>query len=82
MKEDVFTLIDNQEVNKIITAVTCMPDRVQYIINTSNENDKEIINEVFNKLADAGISIDLINIFPDKKYLLLKLNMLKRQLPY
>ncbi|TZE80826.1 aspartate kinase [Calorimonas adulescens] len=67
MKEDVFTLIDNQEVNKIITAVTCMPDRVQYIINTSNENDKEIINEVFNKLADAGISIDLINIFPDKK---------------
>ncbi|MDI6602364.1 MAG: aspartate kinase [Thermoanaerobacteraceae bacterium] len=67
MKEDIYTLIDNKGINKIITAVTYMLDRVQYIIDTVAENDKKIINDIFKKLADNGISIDLINIFPDKK---------------
>ncbi len=65
--DDKYTLIDNSGSNNIISAVTYMPNRVQFVITTNSENDRKLINKIFNALAENGISIDLISIFPDRK---------------
>ena len=65
------TVITNSQYNlegakpgeKIITGVAYIPNRAQVTIETSTVSDVEI----FDTLADNNISIDLINIFHDRK---------------
>lgn len=49
--------------NRPLTAITSLKDRAQFTINTENWTcDKDALT----LLSENGISIDLINIFPDK----------------
>lgn len=48
--------------DNLVTGIANMNNRVQVIIEL-NRDDKDI----FGKIAEAKISIDLINVFPDKK---------------
>ncbi len=46
--------------NRPITAIACRPERVQYRIEGELCDEK-----FFRELAEAGVSIDIINIFPE-----------------
>ncbi|SKA86798.1 aspartate kinase [Caloramator quimbayensis] len=60
------TVISSEGYNKkLITGITHMPNRTQ--ISIFFEDDEIDNNELFDLLADYGISIDLINIFPNYK---------------
>jgi len=52
-----------KESNKIITGITHMADRVRVKIIRNGNSDK--YTSIFKILGDNGISIDLINVFPD-----------------
>lgn len=70
LSESSGTLISNEykEVNtNVITGITCMCNRLQIIISSSENIDSDYYEAVFDILADSGLSIDLINVFPDKK---------------
>lgn len=49
--------------NQVITAISHMLNRTQITIENLN---LELQNTVLNRLAENGISIDLINVFPNK----------------
>lgn len=60
------TIISSEVYNKkLITGITHMPNRTQ--ISIMFENDETDNDELFDLLAEYGISIDLINIFPNYK---------------
>ena len=48
----------------IITGITHVKDRVQI---TVTDNNSESYVELFDIIADKGISIDLINVFPKQQ---------------
>ncbi|MGB9779352.1 aspartate kinase [Caldanaerobacter sp.] len=50
------------EINKLVTGIANMNNRVQIVIE-----DKGNVEDIFAKIGEEGISIDLINIFPDKQ---------------
>lgn len=54
-----------KENRKIITGITHMADRVRIKMIKNENTDK--YSSIFNILGDNGISIDLINVFPDNK---------------
>jgi aspartate kinase len=54
-----------ESVSKVITGITHMSNRTQISISF-NEADADT-NEMFDALAEHGISIDLINVFPNYK---------------
>lgn len=51
------------EVCKVITSIAHKNNRIQFILEQSSMEDVTI----FPLLADSGVSLDIINIFPDKK---------------
>src|SRR5699024_7675267 len=55
---------DNRD--KIITSVAQIDNRVQVSIETNQENNNNEI--LFDSMAKAGISIDMINIYPNQIY--------------
>lgn len=67
MSSSAGTVVKNsvKENNKIITGITHMPDRVRVKIVKINNNKN--YSSIFKILGDNGISIDLINVFPDHK---------------
>ncbi|QSZ28264.1 aspartate kinase [Aceticella autotrophica] len=48
--------------DKLVTGIANLNNRVQIVLNMANDE-----NNIFEKIAENKISIDLINIFPDKK---------------
>lgn len=61
------TIITNDvydDANKIITGITHIKDRVQIIVEDNGDNS---YNEILDILAEKNISIDLINVFPNRK---------------
>lgn len=85
------TIIASSKENKnnIITGITHMSDRTQITVEFNNEEIEGLNNEnndLFELLADNNISIDLINVFPDKKVFTIDgkdevkvINILKKQ---
>lgn len=69
LKDSEGTLIDGSipEGKGIISGITHLPNRVQVIVkrehNIANDNYKNLLS----LMAGENISIDLINVFPDKK---------------
>lgn len=57
------TLYGTEETESIITSITLMKGRSQLTCPASEAGK---IEELLSRLADRGISIDLINIFPEK----------------
>lgn len=53
--------MDNE--NRIVTGITHMPNRTQLSVTV----DRKEGNDLFIKLAENGLSIDLINVFPKYK---------------
>lgn len=51
----------------LVTGIAHLHNRAQIIIDYSKEPEKGFNDEILEKLAQLGISIDLINIFTDKK---------------
>ncbi|SHE83693.1 aspartate kinase [Caldanaerobius fijiensis DSM 17918] len=51
--------------DRLITAIAHITDRVQFRIELGTENTK-LENEIFDQLSRNHISIDLINVFPEK----------------
>lgn len=51
----------------IVTGITDMPGRTQITININKEIHNNVDKHIFEVLAQKNISIDLINIFPNKK---------------
>lgn len=49
--------------NRIVTGITHMPNRTQISITV----DRKTGNDLFSRLAENGLSIDLINVFPKYK---------------
>lgn len=49
--------------NRIVTGITHMPNRTQISVSVNGKEG----NELFTKLAENGLSIDLINVFPQCK---------------
>lgn len=66
-----YRILKNRKVNgdKIITSVAQIDNRVQISIRPKDENQNNEI--LFNSMAKAGISIDMINIYPDKIYFII-----------
>lgn len=54
---------DNLILTRPLTAITSLKDRTQFTINTENWSYEK---DALTLLSENGISIDLINIFPDK----------------
>ncbi|NLZ38276.1 MAG: aspartate kinase [Firmicutes bacterium] len=52
--------------NRIITGLAHVPGLIQVIV-TMDEDDAEMELKLFNSLAEAHISIDMISIFPERK---------------
>jgi aspartate kinase len=52
-----------QKSGQLITGIAHVTGRTQVTIDTNNMEDQ---NDILLRLADNGISIDIINIFPDK----------------
>ena len=67
MDDDKYTLIDKTKSDELISAVTYMSNRVQYIIDNTGKVSKNMAGKIFKNLANHGISIDLISILPDRK---------------
>ena len=61
---------------QIITSIAHITDRTQISINTRQGLDEQ--NEILHGLADNDISIDIINIFPDKMVFTIEVVQLKR----
>lgn len=62
--------------NKIITSVTQIDNRVQInIVPNIGNKDNQIL---FDSIAKAGISIDMINIYPEKIYFIIEDDYLGR----
>lgn len=60
------TIISSEVYNKkLITGITHMPNRTQ--VSIMFEDEEKDNDELFDLLAEYGISIDLINIFPNYK---------------
>lgn len=53
--------------DNIVTGITNMSGRTQVIINSNRVFDNNVDKHVFELLAQKHISIDLINVFPNKK---------------
>lgn len=51
----------------LLTGIAHLHDRAQVVIDYSESPQKNHTDDILDKLADMGISIDLINIFTDKK---------------
>ncbi len=49
--------------NRIVTGITHMPSRTQISVSV----DRKTGNDLFSSLAEKGLSIDLINVFPKYK---------------
>ncbi|MBM7868994.1 aspartate kinase [Clostridium pascui] len=63
------TTINNNgdlKVDNIITGITHMSDRTQVRVSLKENNENENYYELLNVLAQNGISIDLINVFPEE----------------
>lgn len=62
------TTVFNEETSKkVITGIAHIPNIVQLSISFEGMEDSSAAElELFEKFADAGISIDLINVYPDK----------------
>ncbi|WP_055667805.1 aspartate kinase [Desnuesiella massiliensis] len=70
MSECEGTIIDNYGEftnDSLITGITHMSNRLQVNIEFENNKHNENYDSILDILADHCISIDLINIFPDKK---------------
>ncbi|NFG57580.1 aspartate kinase [Clostridium botulinum] len=64
------TLINNfgdKENERIITGITHQKDRIQVLIKLSENEDNIKYQDVLDLLAANKISLDLINIFPDRQ---------------
>ena len=69
MNDSEGTIINNisKEKNKrIITSITSTNGRIQVIINREDNIDNVEYNNTLDIIADNNISLDLINIFPEK----------------
>jgi aspartate kinase len=53
---------DPKNINDVVSSITLLNDRAQFIISRVGESDE---HKLLTKLANEGISLDLINIFPD-----------------
>lgn len=54
--------------DRIITGVTHIPNMARVVVPTPNQEDEADLEvEIFRSLADAGISVDLINVSPEQK---------------
>lgn len=51
--------------SRVVTGVTNLADVVQFAVDGSGEQTDEV--RLFRVLADAGISVDLINVSPDRR---------------
>lgn len=63
------TTINNSgdlKVDNIITGITHMSDRTQVKVSLKENNQNGNYYEILNVLAQNGISIDLINVFPEE----------------
>ena len=70
MSQSEGTLISSfhtQKLNKIITGITHMDNRVQIKVNFNENKDNPNYNFILDKLAEKMISIDLINVFPHEQ---------------
>lgn len=66
MSESGGTLISNfydSDLNKVVTGITNINERVQFRVKNSNEN----YFKLFDTFAENNISLDLINVFPQEK---------------
>lgn len=61
--ESNYAVATEHDPNQVVTSISHMLNRTQVIIENL---DPELQNIVLSRLAENGISIDLINIFPDK----------------
>ena len=60
--------IGDREADNIITGITHQTNRIQVEIDINqNKDNKDKYRDVLTILADEGISLDLINIFPKQK---------------
>lgn len=60
------TVLYEQKRGKYVTAVAHITRVAQVVIDTPGD-DGSIEYDVFHRLADAGVSVDLINVSPDEK---------------
>jgi len=51
--------------SRVVTGVTHLPDVVQFAVDGSGEQTDAV--RLFRVLADAGVSVDLINVSPDRR---------------
>jgi aspartate kinase len=58
-----YVLAKSEDPDWVVASITHIPDRTQVIVKAL---DPDIENTLLSRLADNDISIDLINIFPDK----------------
>ncbi|WP_244833150.1 aspartate kinase [Clostridium sp. BJN0001] len=69
------TIINNCgdiKASRIITGVTCKKDRIQITIKESDNKGNKKYFDILSLLAANNISLDLINIFPDKQIFTIK----------
>lgn len=59
--------VGDKSKKRLVTSITSHNDRVQVSIKLSDNFDNEKYNEILEIIAANRISLDLINIFPDKQ---------------
>lgn len=62
----------------LLTGIAHLHNRIQIVIDYSNSPEDSCNDSIFDELASLGISIDLINIFTDKKIFTVDHEDLKR----
>ncbi|KXG77547.1 Aspartokinase [Fervidicola ferrireducens] len=61
---------------RLVTGIAHIPHLAQVVIKVSQDRDEQ--EKIFDTLAKAGISIDLINVFPGLKVFTIKEDQVKR----
>ncbi len=62
---------------QVVTGIAHVPDLIQFMIEFP-EPDSKLELDMFEKLGEAGISIDLISVFPKLKVFSVNKNMIQR----
>lgn len=63
----VINSVGDKNNNCLVTSITSTNNRVQVIINREDNHDNESYDEILEIIASNNISLDLINIFPEKQ---------------
>ena len=63
----VINSVGDKNNNRLVTSITSTNNRVQVIINREENHDNKSYDEILEIIADNNISLDLINIFPEKQ---------------